>query len=167
MFAVAATLVAPLIAIQISKWLSDRKEQKQRKFEVFKTLMSWRALGWAEPNVQALNLIDVLFHDVKSVRNAWQELYAAYCDQGLSTPEGGRLRIDKRNKLLMLIADHLGYANEFSHADFERVYIPEALDKFYANHLLQTQLAYQQNQAQMLQSPTIPPGATPPSNGNS
>ncbi|HTS48127.1 MAG TPA: DUF6680 family protein, partial [Bryobacteraceae bacterium] len=125
------------------------------------TLMRWRATLFAEQPVQALNLIDVLFYDVRPVRDAWQELYAAFLDQRLSSDEGGRIRQDKANKLLKLMADHLGYKHEFSTADFERVYHPEVLGRFYLNQIAQTNETYNAliaKQTPPATTPVVPPG---------
>jgi hypothetical protein len=151
------TLLSPLIALQVSGWLARRRDKYQRKFEVFQTLMRWRAVIFAEQPVQALNLIDVLYHDVRPVRDAWQELFVAFNDLRLSTPEGGRIRTDKIHKLLKAMADHLGYASEFSAADFERVYHPELLERFYANQIAQTNQSYEQTFPKQ-----TPPATTPP-----
>jgi hypothetical protein len=117
--------------------------------------MQWRKATFAEKPVQALNVIDILFHDVKPVRDAWADLFAAYNDQRLSTNEGGRIREDKLNILLRAMAAHLGYARQFSMADFERVYNPDVLARFYMNQVAQTNKEYQQH---------FPPNPTPKDN---
>jgi hypothetical protein len=141
--AAVGTFLTPLFALQISAWLSDRKEKFKRKLEIFQILMQWRMATFCERPVQALNVIDALFYDVKPVREAWAELYTAYNDQRLNTNEGGRIRQDKMNALLREIAAHLGYARWFSMADFERVYNPELLARFYLNQIAQTNKDFQ------------------------
>ena len=151
------TFLAPVFALQVSAKLAQRQEKSRRKFEVFQTLMRWRAVLFAEQPTQALNLIDVLFHDVKSVRDAWEEVFVALSDTRLGTPEGGRVRQDKINGLLRAMAKHLGYEREFSTADFERVYHPEVLGRFYANQIAQTNEAYEGFIGKQ-----APPATTPP-----
>jgi hypothetical protein len=152
------TFLAPLFALQVSAKLARRQEKARQKFEVFQTLMRWRAVLYAEQPVQALNLIDVLFSDVKPVRDAWEEVFAAFCDARLTTAEGERVRLDKVHKMLKAMAIHLGYKNEFSTADFERVYHPELLGRFYANQIAQTNETYNS-----LLAKQSPPATTPPS----
>lgn len=110
-----------------------------------------------ERPVQALNVIDILFHDVKPVRDAWADLFAAYNDARLATNEGGRIRQDKLKVLLRAMAAHLGYARQFSTADFERVYNPDVLARFYLNQVAQTNKAFQEHYPpQPLQNPHQP-----------
>lgn len=155
------TFFAPLLALQISARLAQRQARNQRKFEVFQTLMRWRAHMYAEQPVQALNLIDVLFHDVREVRDAWEEVYASFNDSRLNTPEGGRARLDKIHKLLRVMADHLGYGKQFSSADFERVYNPEFLGRYYQNQIAETNQRFEQaNGKQSPPSVTSPTAAT-------
>jgi len=151
------TFSAPLFALQISAWLANRRHKVQQKFEVFQTLMQWRMATFAERPVQALNVIDILFHDVKPVRDAWAELFTAYLDQRLNTNEGGRIRQDKLNALLRAMAVDLGYARQFSAADFERTYNPEVLARFYLNQIAQTNKTFQElNPPQELNLPQPP-----------
>ena len=83
-FQIAAMLLSPLIALRVSQSLSDRKEKRKRKLEIFHTLMATRgslgAMGRMAPeHVKALNMIDIEFHgDKKSkpILDAWK----AYLD---------------------------------------------------------------------------------------
>src|SRR5690349_11944146 len=78
---VIAVLLSPLIALQVSEVLQRRREKRQRRLHVFKTLMATRASGLAPDHVQALNMIDIEFHGSdarsKAVLNAWK----AHLDQ--------------------------------------------------------------------------------------
>jgi hypothetical protein len=130
-------------AALVSRHLREAYSVLDRKLGVFQILMQWRMATYAERPVQALNVIDILFHDVKTVRDAWAELFAAYNDMRLNTDEGGRIRQDKLNALLRAMAAHLGYAQQFSTADFERVYNPEILSRFYLNQIAQTNKDFQ------------------------
>jgi hypothetical protein len=93
--------------------------------------MQWRANSYVEPSVKAFNSIDTVFRDVRPVRDAWADLFSAYCDFRLATPEGARIRQDKLTLLLQTMAYHLGYERHFTKADFERVYRPTALGRHY------------------------------------
>jgi hypothetical protein len=143
------TFLAPLFALRISAILADRKGLYERKFAVFQTLMQWRMATYAEQPVHAFNVIDVLFHDVKPVRDAWERLYSAYNDPHLSTPEGARIRKERLNALLWEMAQHLGYGKQFSPDDFARVYNPTVLSRFYDNQIAQTNATYESLQKQV------------------
>jgi hypothetical protein len=58
---VVAVLLGPILAIQAEKFLHSRRERRQRKLEVFRTLMANRAAGLSPAHVEALNRIDIEF----------------------------------------------------------------------------------------------------------
>ena len=47
--AIVAILLGPIVAVRLTRYLDDRKEKKERKVKVFKTLMATRAytVSWA------------------------------------------------------------------------------------------------------------------------
>lgn len=77
---VVAVLLSPLFAVQITVWLTDRKEKRTRKLSLFHTLMATRgSLGangrLAPEHVKALNMIDIEFYGEKSAKpviDAWK-----------------------------------------------------------------------------------------------
>ncbi len=75
---IIAILLAPLIALQISKWLERKKEAENRKMEIFRKLMVTRATGLSPIHVEALNAIDIEFSEkdekTKAVYESWKEL---------------------------------------------------------------------------------------------
>ena len=76
---IVAILVAPFLAVQASEKLSENKEIKKRKLDIFRDLMATRATGLSPKHVEALNKIDVEFYgkDKKSkdVIVAWKEYH--------------------------------------------------------------------------------------------
>jgi hypothetical protein len=78
---VIATLLGPVLAIQASEYLQRRRDSASRKLEIFRRLMATRGYRLSDTHVQALNLIDIEFHDDAGVREAWKE----YLDR-LNTP---------------------------------------------------------------------------------
>ncbi len=74
---IVAILLAPLIAIQVSQWLSRRREAENRKMEIFRNLMATRTTGLSPIHVEALNKIDIEFSQndekTKAVFEAWKE----------------------------------------------------------------------------------------------
>lgn len=64
---VLAILLAPVVAIQVSVYLEKRRTQKNRRLDIFRTLMASRAARLSIHHVNALNSIDVEFYgkDVK------------------------------------------------------------------------------------------------------
>ena len=125
------TFLAPLFALQISAALDRRRDVARRRYEAFQLLMQWRAAVYLEQPVRVLNSIDVLFADVREVREAWSDLYQSYSDSRLSTPEGSHIRQEKLERLLETMSMSLGYSNKFNKADYSRVYNPDLLAKHY------------------------------------
>lgn len=75
---VVATLLGPILAVEIQKQLEERREIRSRKEGLFRVLMATRSVRLAAEHVQALNAIDLTFDDKKgeAVRQAWR----AYLD---------------------------------------------------------------------------------------
>lgn len=73
---VLAILLAPLVAIQVSRFLDKQKEIRQRKLQIFQTLMATRATRLSPIHIQALNMIDLEFYgndkNSKEVVEAWK-----------------------------------------------------------------------------------------------
>ena len=117
---VAAVLLAPLIAIQVSVFLETRREKRQRRMNLFRTLMMTRAARLVPDHVNALNMIDIEFSgaDAKSkkVRAAWK----AYLDILHSADLSGEVWNEKAHDLfvdlLHHLAVHVGY-------DFDRTHL--------------------------------------------
>ena len=74
---VIAILLAPLFAIQASRWLSLIAEMKRRRLEIFRTLMTTRGQRLSANHVNALNLIDIDFRKRKDekVVDKWKSYY--------------------------------------------------------------------------------------------
>lgn len=122
---IVAVVVAPLMAVQVQKYLERYREDRGRRLNVFKTLMATRATPASPDHVQALNMIDLEFQGskYKSVTDAWK----TYLDH-LSHPpgEGENLqpgwdaeRIGYLSRLLIEMGGTLGY-------DFDEVHIKRA-----------------------------------------
>jgi len=118
---VLSIIIAPLVAVQITVFLQNRREKYRRKVELFKTLMATRPSGLDRQHVQALNLIDIEFYGrdekSKAVMNAWK----AYLDHlnSVQNDAWGARREDLLVALLYKMSSHLGY-------EFDETYIRRA-----------------------------------------
>lgn len=74
-----ATLLGPIFAIQVQKYLERWREESERRKRIFKTLMSTRAARLAPAHIEALNMIAIEFpvgHKAfKKVRSAWKAYF--------------------------------------------------------------------------------------------
>ena len=72
--AILAILVAPIVALQIQKYIEDRKEIRARKMQIFRTLMATRATRLDAKHIEALNMIDIEFFKNEKVTEKWKLL---------------------------------------------------------------------------------------------
>ena len=65
-----AIVAIPIAAVLIGQYLQNRAEIRKDKMQIFKTLMTSRTYGWTQESVHCLNIIDIVFADDKTVRDA-------------------------------------------------------------------------------------------------
>ncbi len=106
---IAATALSPLIAVQVTRFLSDQNEDRARKLKVFKTLMATRAYAMSPGHVEALNSIDLEFAGNSKAEKAVREAWQAYLDHLDSNILEGQAWVDKSVDLLYAMAQSLGY----------------------------------------------------------
>lgn len=113
---IIAVFTSPILAFQIQRVYEDRKQAKQRKINVFKTLMATRGARLSLPHVEALNMIDIEYYgrDRKSqnVLESWNEYRDSLgmkADNEIANEAIWRNRNDKFIELLANMADCLGY----------------------------------------------------------
>jgi len=71
---IGAVIIGPILAVQIQKFIGTRKEKRERKMRVFKTLMATRATPLSPYHVESLNMIDIEFYKNKNIVDAWKLL---------------------------------------------------------------------------------------------
>jgi hypothetical protein len=68
---IIAVFAGPIVAVQLQTLLERRREKRERKLKVFRTLMATRARKAADPShVEALNLIGIEFYKHRPVIEA-------------------------------------------------------------------------------------------------
>ena len=79
---IIAVLLSPFLAVYGQTFLNERKEKKEQKLWVFRTLMATRGDKISLDHVRALNSIDLLFSDSKKdkdIINKWKEYLDHLC----------------------------------------------------------------------------------------
>jgi hypothetical protein len=103
-----AVLLGPIVAVRLTRYLDDRKEMRERKLWIFKTLMATRAYTLSPLHVEALNRIDLEFEvrkkNEKQVLDTWKQYLDLLGSRDLS-PEQWNLR---RTDLLVELLNHMG-----------------------------------------------------------
>lgn len=117
---VLAVFLGPVVAVRLTRFLDDRKEVRERKLWIFKTLMATRAYTLAQTHVEALNRIDLEFepknkHE-KKVLHAWREYLDLLGNRNLAPDQWGVKRVD----LLVELLFHMGLALNY---DFDKTQI--------------------------------------------
>jgi hypothetical protein len=110
---ILSTALSPLIAVQVTRFLDDRNEERGRKLQVFKTLMATRAYTLSIAHVEALNRIDLEFSSKRTVEKAvidqWQQYLDHLGNQTLTGQAWSDKRVDLLVDLLYAMAKALGY----------------------------------------------------------
>lgn len=146
---ILAILLAPVVAVQVQKYLELLREVRRRKIAVFEALMATRAARVSSQHVQALNMIELEFRDRKffglirrnrpdrEVRESWKtyldHLETRYDEKSLPqwTDKGNDLFLD----LLYAMAASLGY--EFDRVTLKKgCYSPMAHENLLVNQEL-------------------------------
>ena len=122
-----AILLSPLIAVLITVWLQNRKENRATKLWVFNTLIATRHTPVIDENVRALNMVDVIFHDCAGVRKLWHEYFDMLNNEGLNNQNGWQTRQKKNLEMITEMAKVLGYGQAITYLDVDRVYYPFGL----------------------------------------
>lgn len=118
---IIAILVSPLIAVQVTRYLDDKKAEKERQMEIFRILMGQRGLTpRTDEYIVALNQIDPVFHRVPTVRSAYAELYKATSPNSPELYDSGKYLII----LLQEMAKHLKFYN-LRDLDIDKYYSPQ------------------------------------------
>ncbi|RME56187.1 hypothetical protein D6779_10995 [Candidatus Parcubacteria bacterium] len=117
---ITAVILGPIIAVQLTRYLDNKKEVRERKLWIFKTLMATRASALSPHHVEALNRIDLEFDSgnekEKEVIEAWKAYLDLLGDIQMPKEQWAMRRVDLLVELLHKMAQVLGY-------DFDKVHI--------------------------------------------
>nr|WP_311527689.1 DUF6680 family protein [uncultured Ralstonia sp.] len=110
---VLSTALSPVIAVQVTRYLDDRNEERGRKLAIFKTLMATRAYSIAPAHVEALNRIDLEFSAKKprekAVLDVWQQYLDHLGNTKMEPVAWGTRRVDLLIDLLYEMGHAIGY----------------------------------------------------------
>ena len=110
---ILAVLLGPIIAVRLTRYLDNKREIRNRKLQIFKTLMATRASNLSPHHVEALNNIDLEFSPAiskeKDVIEAWKAYLDLLNDQAIPIDQWGVRRVDLLVELLHKMAKVLDY----------------------------------------------------------
>lgn len=118
---ILAVLASPVIAIQVDKILDKRRSSKERKNEIFKTLMATRGSSLSFEHVGALNRIDLEFSGskYKTVIDAWK-IYFDHLNQQVTQENINAWSEKSADYLTLLLYD---MAQSLNYQNFDKVTI--------------------------------------------
>jgi hypothetical protein len=121
---------AAKLAEELRRKTSVEEEKRRLKLDVFTSLMMHRKVFWVEAAVRHLNLIDVVFHDSRTVRDAWANLFVTL-ERNTNIPQQmqNEIQNEKFFKLLDEMAADLGLSKSLLPDDLRRVYYPKSLSE--------------------------------------
>lgn len=101
---IIAVFLGPIIAIQLTRFLDNKKEERERKLGIFKTLMATRAYAASWEHVGALNRIDLEFKNnnqkEKTVIDAWKAYHDLLGNKEMLSEQWNIKRIELLVELL-------------------------------------------------------------------
>ena len=106
---IVAIVLGPILAIMASQYLDKAKADKQRKLDVFRTLMRTRSMPISHEHVGALNLVELEFRDCPCVVSSWKEYLAHLGEAPPSIEEKTQYdrTVQTRNELLTTLIDEM------------------------------------------------------------
>lgn len=117
---IAAVFLGPIVAVRLTRHLDNKKEIRERKLNIFKTLMATRAYAVSWDHVVTLNKIDLEFDKAdtkeKAVIDAWKEYLDLLSDKQMPFDVWNTKRVDLLVELLHKMAQVLDY-------DFDKTHI--------------------------------------------
>ena len=125
---VLATLLSPIIAVQVTRRLDDRNEEKGRKLRIFKTLMATRATPISPVHVEALNGIVLEFTKDRAVLDEWQQYFDHLHQSQMEVAQWEARRVELFVDLLYSMGQSVGY--DFNKTQIKNwIYSPSAHGK--------------------------------------
>ena len=116
---IAAVFLGPITAVQLTRFLDSKTAAKQRKLDIFKTLMSTRQYTTNWDHVMTLNRIDLEFSTKKtkdkSVVEAWKAYLDLLNDKSIPIEQWGTKRTDLLVDLLYKMSLVLDYNFDKTH----------------------------------------------------
>lgn len=150
---ILAIIIGPTIGVIITLWSNNKKEKINNKMNIFLTLLAYRKSHPIQTEfINALNMINVVFHKDSKVISSWNTLFSSYNDIPFN------LEISSRNLLNLLdaMAKSLGYLN-IKQTDFDAFYRPIAeTNKTILNESLNNELLRVLKNSQSFGTPLQP-----------
>lgn len=137
---IGAIIIAPILAVQIQKFIENKREKRARKMQIFRALMATRATPLYPQHVEALNMIDIEFFENKKITDAWKLLldnFANYPKDPKDANYQAQLNFSME-KSTDLLVDLLYEMAKYLNYTFDKVHIKRGayIPKGHADYIL-------------------------------
>ena len=119
-------LIAALLSVLITHCLQIKAKKREDKMRILIDLMISRLYGWTPQSVHSMNIIDIVFADSASVKNAWHKFFDLCKVKNPSEQQLKDLEI-ARYKLIEEIANNLGYKDKLTWDEIQSCYMPQGM----------------------------------------
>lgn len=102
-----ATFLGPVLAVEVSRRRDIQRAIYQRKLDVFRVLMRTRRKDLSPEYVNALNLIEVEFHDVDPVITCWRRFLDMVSSPAPRTANDNVMEIQRRRRIIDEMLTHM------------------------------------------------------------
>ena len=72
---IVALFLGPALAVLIARWMEYRRAKRERRMDIFRTLMKTRRTRLLPDHVSALNLVEIEFRKNSNVLTAWRAYF--------------------------------------------------------------------------------------------
>lgn len=79
---ILALIAGPILAVLVTRIIDRYRMKRDRRLDVFRTLMCTRRTPVSPDHVRALNLVEIEFQSVPPVLDAWEQLFRRFTDRG-------------------------------------------------------------------------------------
>lgn len=115
--------LSSFLILRVEAKLRDRREVKNRRLEIFRTLMRTRANWLSQEHVDSLNAIAIEFHGEQRIIECWNNYFDHLDPKGGDTNNDWQAHsIDLFINLLQAMSDFLGY--KFSASEITNTFKP-------------------------------------------
>lgn len=125
---ILAIILGPLLAFAVQRWRDTRRDEVERKRQIYKQLLLTLKVSMAPRHVDALNSIPLEFYQDSKVMQAWR-LYTSHLND-LAMLKNANLRwAEKKFELLVDLAYEIGLTLRYTHIDKatlkDNLYVPQ------------------------------------------
>jgi hypothetical protein len=128
---IAAIVLGPMLAFGVQNWRDIRREDRNRKRQIFHQLLLTMKVPMAPRHVDALNSIPLEFNSSASVTQAWREYTAHLNDSAMikANPVGWG---ERKFELLITLVYEMGNSLGYDHIDKTtlrtHIYVPQGYE---------------------------------------